>query len=283
MLPAALDQAIDVLAPGGRCAVLVVPLGRGPHRQGPPAPAATGGWRGPPDLPPPDDARPDAPPAQGRRLDRRRRRAGRQPPRRQRPPPRRREARRPGRSHHPGRPPMSTVLAPAPEPPARSAAPALRPSPRPARPGRPPSDRRPERRPSRPSAASTSGSSAPRSARRRLTPKAGVLLTAVVFATLFAVAGAHTIIAQGQIRLDGLDQQVRAEQARYQQLRKDVAQMESPGADRRRRPGRRAWSPRRTSSTSSPTPRPTPAGTPAMAPPPRRDGAAPPPPARGTP
>jgi uncharacterized protein HemX len=36
------------------------------------------------------------------------------------------------------------------------------------------------------------------------------------------------VIAQTQIRLDGLDTQVQAEQTRYQQLRKDVAQMESP-------------------------------------------------------
>jgi hypothetical protein len=50
----------------------------------------------------------------------------------------------------------------------------------------------------------------------------------VVFAVLFAVAGAHTLIAQGQIRLDGLDEQVRTEQARYQSLAKEVAQMESP-------------------------------------------------------
>jgi cell division protein FtsL len=63
---------------------------------------------------------------------------------------------------------------------------------------------------------------------RRLTPLAGVVLTGIVFAVLFAVAGAHTVIAQGQIRLDGLDRQVRAEQARYQDLAKDVAQMESP-------------------------------------------------------
>ena len=136
---------------------------------------------------------------------------------------------------------MSTVLAPAPERSRSSAAPALRPNPRPA----PRIDPRPEpRRRSR-----TEPRPDPRPDRRtapverrehlrvvrpeertarRLTPKAGVLLTAVVFATLFAVAGAHTIIAQGQIRLDALDQRVRTEQARYQQLRKDVAQLASP-------------------------------------------------------
>jgi hypothetical protein len=63
---------------------------------------------------------------------------------------------------------------------------------------------------------------------RRLTPVGGVVLTALVFVVLAALAGAHTLIAQGQIRLDGLDEKVQDEQARYQQLRKDVAEAESP-------------------------------------------------------
>lgn len=63
---------------------------------------------------------------------------------------------------------------------------------------------------------------------RRLTPLGGVALTALLFVVLAALAGAHTFIAQGQIRLDDLDQRVAEEQARYQQLRKDVAQAESP-------------------------------------------------------
>jgi cell division protein FtsL len=63
---------------------------------------------------------------------------------------------------------------------------------------------------------------------RRLTPFGGIVLTALLFAVLAALAGAHTLIAQGQIRLDDLDQQVQEQQARYQQLRKDVAEAESP-------------------------------------------------------
>ena len=63
---------------------------------------------------------------------------------------------------------------------------------------------------------------------RRLTPFGGVVLTALLFVVLAALAGAHTLIAQGQIRLDGIDEKVQAEQLRYQQLRKDVAQAESP-------------------------------------------------------
>ncbi|MFP5254328.1 MAG: hypothetical protein ACLGI8_00575 [Acidimicrobiia bacterium] len=64
--------------------------------------------------------------------------------------------------------------------------------------------------------------------RRRLTPKAGVVLTALTFVTLLLVTVAHTLLVQGQIHLDELDAQLRVEQARYQELRKDVAEMESP-------------------------------------------------------
>jgi len=64
--------------------------------------------------------------------------------------------------------------------------------------------------------------------RRRLTPRAGVVLTGLTFVTLLLVAVAHTLLVQGQIRLDDLDAQLRVEQARYQELRKEVAEMESP-------------------------------------------------------
>ena len=36
------------------------------------------------------------------------------------------------------------------------------------------------------------------------------------------------MLVQGQVRLDELDAQLTAEQARYQELRKDVAELESP-------------------------------------------------------
>jgi cell division protein FtsL len=65
-------------------------------------------------------------------------------------------------------------------------------------------------------------------ARRRLTPKLGVVLTGLVFVMLFAIATAHTLLVQNQIRLDDLDAQLSTEQARYQELRKEVAEMESP-------------------------------------------------------
>lgn len=64
--------------------------------------------------------------------------------------------------------------------------------------------------------------------RRSLTPAMAVLLSAFLFATLFAVAIAHTVLVQGQVKLDRLDAQLTTEQARYQELRKDVAELESP-------------------------------------------------------
>jgi cell division protein FtsL len=64
--------------------------------------------------------------------------------------------------------------------------------------------------------------------RRRLTPATAVLLSAVVFAVLLAVAMAHTLLVEGQVRLDELDAQLATEQARYQELRTQVAELESP-------------------------------------------------------
>jgi cell division protein FtsL len=64
--------------------------------------------------------------------------------------------------------------------------------------------------------------------RRRLTPATAVILTAALFATLLAVAVAHTVLVQGQVRLDELDAQLATEQLRYQELRKEVAELESP-------------------------------------------------------
>ncbi|HLT16640.1 MAG TPA: hypothetical protein VK007_08050 [Acidimicrobiales bacterium] len=64
--------------------------------------------------------------------------------------------------------------------------------------------------------------------RRRLTPRAGVLLTGLTFVVLLAAAVCHTLLVQGQIHLDALEADLRVEQARYQELRKEVAEMESP-------------------------------------------------------
>jgi 16S rRNA (cytosine1402-N4)-methyltransferase len=58
ILPGAIDQAIEALAPGGRCAVLAYHSGEDRIAKQRLRHAATGGWRGPPHLPPPDSARP---------------------------------------------------------------------------------------------------------------------------------------------------------------------------------------------------------------------------------
>jgi cell division protein FtsL len=67
-----------------------------------------------------------------------------------------------------------------------------------------------------------------RARRRRLTPATAVLLSALIFVTLLAVAVAHTVLVEGQVRLDELDAQLVEEQARYQVLRTRVAERESP-------------------------------------------------------
>jgi 16S rRNA (cytosine1402-N4)-methyltransferase len=58
VLPAALDQAIDALVPGGRCVVLSYHSGEDRITKARLRHGATGGWKGPAHLPPPDHARP---------------------------------------------------------------------------------------------------------------------------------------------------------------------------------------------------------------------------------
>ncbi len=62
----------------------------------------------------------------------------------------------------------------------------------------------------------------------RLTPRAGVMLTILLFAALFGVAVSHALLIEGQAKVDDLDQQVAAEQARYEELRREVAELEAP-------------------------------------------------------
>lgn len=89
--------------------------------------------------------------------------------------------------------------------------------------------RRPEPQPRRPERARHLRVVGPRErTRRRLTPAAGIALTAALFVTLFAVAVAQTVLVQEQMRLDDLDSKLTTEQARYQELRTAVAELESP-------------------------------------------------------
>jgi len=50
----------------------------------------------------------------------------------------------------------------------------------------------------------------------------------VVCGSLFGLVGAHALLVSGQSRLDGLQDVVADEQARYQRLRLEVAELESP-------------------------------------------------------
>src|SRR3546814_9512855 len=58
ILPATIDSAIDVLAPGGRCPVLSYHSGEDRIVKARFLHAATGGWSGPAHLPPPSDVHP---------------------------------------------------------------------------------------------------------------------------------------------------------------------------------------------------------------------------------
>jgi cell division protein FtsL len=62
----------------------------------------------------------------------------------------------------------------------------------------------------------------------RLSPRTGVVLTVLLFVALFCVAVSHALLIEGQAKVDALDQQVAAEQARYEELRREVAELESP-------------------------------------------------------
>jgi cell division protein FtsL len=62
----------------------------------------------------------------------------------------------------------------------------------------------------------------------RLSPRIGVLLTVVGFVALFGVAVCHALLIQNQASVDELDRRVAAEQARYEKLRLEVAELESP-------------------------------------------------------
>ena len=55
-----------------------------------------------------------------------------------------------------------------------------------------------------------------------------VLVVGGIFAMLFGLVVFHTMLLQNQQRLDRLDSQVSDAQARYQSLRLQVAQLESP-------------------------------------------------------
>ena len=66
-------------------------------------------------------------------------------------------------------------------------------------------------------------------ARRSRARIMGVLVLTVVAAALFGLVASHVALAQGQFRLDRLRQNAQAQQDRYERLRLQVAELESPG------------------------------------------------------
>lgn len=62
----------------------------------------------------------------------------------------------------------------------------------------------------------------------RLSPRTGVVLTVSLFGALFGVAVSHAMLIESQMDLEQLDERAAAEQARYERLQLDVAELESP-------------------------------------------------------
>jgi hypothetical protein len=67
-----------------------------------------------------------------------------------------------------------------------------------------------------------------RGLRVRITPRTGVLLTVSLFGALFGVAVSHAMLIESQMDLEQLDGRAASEQARYERLRRDVAELEAP-------------------------------------------------------
>ena len=65
-------------------------------------------------------------------------------------------------------------------------------------------------------------------ARRARARVLGVLVLGVVAAALFGLVTSHVALTQGQFRLHTLREKAEAEQARYERLRLQVAELESP-------------------------------------------------------
>jgi cell division protein FtsL len=61
-----------------------------------------------------------------------------------------------------------------------------------------------------------------------LSPRVGVVLTVLAFVGLFAVAVCHALLIERQASIDELDARVAEEQARYEDLSLEVAELESP-------------------------------------------------------
>ena len=65
-------------------------------------------------------------------------------------------------------------------------------------------------------------------ARRRRARLTGLVLSVSVVVGLLGVVALHAMLSQNQLRLDQVDARAAAEQARYERLRLEVAELESP-------------------------------------------------------
>jgi cell division protein FtsL len=64
--------------------------------------------------------------------------------------------------------------------------------------------------------------------RRRRARRFGAALSVILFIGVFGVVAAHVVLTQRQFRLERLEREATAEEARYERLRLDVAELESP-------------------------------------------------------
>lgn len=82
--------------------------------------------------------------------------------------------------------------------------------------------------PTRPRLRVVDDSNLRRAVRRKRVRFLGAVAGLIVVGSLFGLAAFHALLVQGQVRVDTLTNEVAEQQARYQQLRRQVAQLESP-------------------------------------------------------
>ncbi|HZQ85020.1 MAG TPA: cell division protein FtsL [Acidimicrobiales bacterium] len=83
-------------------------------------------------------------------------------------------------------------------------------------------------RPARPRLRVVPPNSLSPAARRRRGRLVAVVLSGAVVIGLLAIVALHALLSQNQLRLDDIDAKAAAQQARYERLRLEVAELESP-------------------------------------------------------
>lgn len=68
----------------------------------------------------------------------------------------------------------------------------------------------------------------PKGSPQRRVGRRAPIIGLLVFVGMLALAASHTLLVQGQIRLDGLDEKVAAQQEDYHRARLEVAELEAP-------------------------------------------------------